>query len=73
MTLQAYIDKFEYLARLYSPTVTKEWRCRKYEGGLKHELRRFLVPLRIKEFLVLVEQAKVVEQLEMVTNRVARQ
>jgi len=44
--------------------VTEEWRCKKFEGGLKHELRRFIVPLRIREFPVLVEQAKTVEQLE---------
>jgi len=41
LTVQAYTDKFEYLARFYSPTVTEEWRCRKYEGRLKHELRPF--------------------------------
>jgi len=65
LTVQAYTNRFEYLARFYTPTVTEEWRCRKYEGGLKHELRRFIVPLRIREFPVLVEQTKVVEQLEM--------
>ncbi|XP_027927702.1 uncharacterized protein LOC114184591 [Vigna unguiculata] len=64
MTVAAYIERFKYLARFYTPAVTKEWRCRKFEGGLKHELRRFLVPLRIREFPVLVEQAKTVEQLE---------
>jgi len=65
LTVQAYTDRFEYLARFYSSAVTEEWRCRKYEGRLKHELRRFLAPL--------VEQAKGVEQLEMGPNRVARQ
>ena len=62
--MQAYTDRFEYLARFYSPVVIEEWRCKKYEGGLKHELRRFIVPLRIREFPILVELAKVVEQLE---------
>jgi len=71
--VQAYTYKFEFLAIFYSPTVTEEWRCQKYEGGLKHELRQFLVPFQIKEFPVLVEQAKEVEQLEMEPNRVARQ
>jgi len=51
MTVQAYTDKFEYLARLYSQAVTKEWRCKKFEGGLNHKLRRFLVPLRIESSL----------------------
>jgi len=45
MTMKAYIDRFEYLARFYSPPVIEKWRCRKYEGRLKHELRRFLIPL----------------------------
>jgi len=61
MTVQAYTDRFEYLARFYSAVVTEEWKCRKFEGGLKHELRRFLVPLKIREFAVLVEQAKTIE------------
>jgi len=33
MTVQAYTNKFEYLARFYSQAVTEEWRCRKFEGG----------------------------------------
>jgi len=39
LIVQAYTNKFEYVARFYSPAVTEEWRCMKYEGGLKHELR----------------------------------
>jgi len=70
--MQAYVDHFEYLGRFYSQTITKEWRCRKFEGDLKHKLFRFLVPLRIKEFLVLVEQAKNVEELETGPNQVTR-
>jgi len=37
-----------------------------------HELRRFSVPLRIREFPVLVEQARTVEDLEIGPNRVAK-
>ena len=66
------MDRFEYLVRFYSQTVMEEWRCRKFEGGLRHELRRFIVPLRVKKIPVLVEQAKSVEQLEMGPNRVNR-
>ena len=61
MTMHAYTDRFEYLAQFYSSAVTEEWRCRKFEGRLKHKLCRFLVPIRIREFLILVEQAKTVE------------
>jgi len=73
MTVQAYTDRFEYLARFYSPVVIEEWRCRKFEGRLKHEQRRLLVPLKIRKFPVLVEQAKTVEQLTMGPNKVAQQ
>jgi len=38
MTVQAYTDWFEYLARFYSQAVSEEWRCRKFEGSLNHEL-----------------------------------
>jgi len=69
MSVQAYVEWKEYLARFYSQVVTKEWRCRKFEGGLKHQLRRFIVPLRVREFPVWVEQAKSVEQLEMGPTR----
>jgi len=71
-TVLAYTDRFEYLAIFYSPVVTEEWRCRKYEGGLKHELCHFIVPPRIREFPVLVEQAKAVERLEMRPSKVVR-
>jgi len=64
LSVQDYVERFEYLSRFYSQTVTEEWRCRKFEGDLKHELRRFIVPLRVREFPILVEQAKSVEQLE---------
>jgi len=70
--VQTYIDRVEYLARFYSQVITKEWRCRKFEGGLRHELRRVLVPLRIREFPVLVEQARTVEELEIRPSRVSR-
>ena len=72
MSVQAYMERIEYLARFYSHAVIEEWRCKKFEGGLKHELRHFIVPLRVREFPVLVEQAKSVEQLEMGPSRVNR-
>jgi len=72
MTVQAYTDRFEYFSRFYSQAVTEEWHCKKIEGGLNHELRRFLVPLRIREFPILVEQAKMVQQLKKDPSQVMR-
>lgn len=72
MTVQAYVVIFEYLARFYSQNITKEWCCKKFERGLRHKLLKFMVPLRIREFPLLMEQAKSVEQLEMRPSRVFR-
>jgi len=72
MTVQEYVNKFEHLARFYSQAVTEEWRCLKFERGLRHELKRVVVPLRERQFPVLVEQAKSAEQLEKDPDPVAR-
>jgi len=37
-SVQAYVDRFEYLPRFYSQEITEEWHCRKFKRGLKHEL-----------------------------------
>ena len=55
---------FEHLARYYSQAISEEWRCLKFERGLRHELKRVVTPLREKRFPVLVEQAKSAEHLE---------
>jgi len=56
----------------YTQNITMERCCRKFERGLRHELLRVLVPLRIREFPLLMEQAKSVEQLMVGPSRVAR-
>jgi len=57
MIVQACVNRFEYLTRFYYQNVT-EWRCQKFERGLRHELAKVIVPTRIREFLDLVEHAK---------------
>ncbi|XP_027905956.1 uncharacterized protein LOC114165566 [Vigna unguiculata] len=71
-SVQACVDRFEYLTKFYSQAITEELRYRKFEDGLKHELRRFLVPLRIKEFPILVEHARTGEELEIGPSRVMK-
>ena len=39
MSVQEYVNKFEHLARYSSQNMTEEWRCLKFERGLKHELK----------------------------------
>jgi len=70
--MQAYVDRFEYLARIYSQNMSKEWRCKNFERGLRHNIMKVIVPMRIREFPLLVEQAKIVEQLEVDPSRVMR-
>ena len=64
MTVQEYVNRFEYLARFSSQNMTEEWKCLKFERGLKHELKKVVTPLRERRFPVLVEQAKNAEHLE---------
>ena len=64
MTMQEYVNQFEHLARFSSQNMTKEWRCLKFERGLKHELKKVVTPLRERRFPVLGEQAKSVVYLE---------
>jgi len=71
-SVQACVDRFEYLARFYSQNMSKEWWCRKFERGLRHNIMKVIVPMRIREFPLLVEQAKTVEQLEVDPSRVMR-
>jgi len=71
MTVQEYVDKFKHLARFYSQAITEEYRCLKFERGLRHELKKVIVPLKVRQFLIMVEQAKNVEQLEKGPNPVS--
>ncbi|XP_047168698.1 uncharacterized protein LOC124837397 [Vigna umbellata] len=59
-------------ARFYTQTMIEEWKCQRFERGLKPELMRMIAPLEIKEFLVIIEKAKAMEQLEADLSRVMR-
>nr|KYP63707.1 hypothetical protein KK1_018286 [Cajanus cajan] len=64
MTISEYAMKFEHLARFYSQAISEAWRCRKFVEGLRHELKRVIIPMSIVGFLALVEKAKKIERLE---------
>jgi len=63
MSVNSYVARFEYLARFYSQATFEAWRCMKFEEGLKHELKKTITPMCIREFPALVEKAKMVETL----------
>ena len=64
LSVTQYATRFKHLARFYTQTMTEAWRCRKFEFGLKQELKEVVIPMSIRDFLALVEKAKVVESLK---------
>nr|KYP61864.1 hypothetical protein KK1_016376 [Cajanus cajan] len=64
MSVSEYATRFEHLAHFYSQAISEAWRCRKFAEGLRHKLKKFIVPMSIVEFPALVEKEKTVETLE---------
>ena len=42
----------------------EEWRCHKFENGLRGDIRLMVAPLSIKDFAALVEKARVIEKMK---------
>ena len=59
-----YAEKFKHLSRFYTMPLDEEWRCKKFENGLRGDLRLMVAPLSIKDFAVLVEKARVMEKMK---------
>jgi len=72
MFVTTYAARFEYLARFYTQATSEAWRCRKFEEGFKHYLKKVITPLYNREFPALVEKVKMVETLEKSAGRVIR-
>lgn len=53
--------------------INEEWQCRKYENGLKPDLKVMISNLCIKSFPALVERAKVLERNMLEVNRQRKQ
>ncbi|XP_068492022.1 uncharacterized protein [Phaseolus vulgaris] len=52
--------------------MTGAWRCRKFEFGLKQELKEVVIPMSIRDFPILVEKEKVVEMPYVTCDRCHR-
>ncbi|XP_016206162.1 uncharacterized protein LOC107646493 [Arachis ipaensis] len=66
MSVAEYTRKFEDLCRFSkicqgNPDDFEEWKCLKYEGGLREELMHSLIPLQIRNFAKLVNRSQLVE------------
>ncbi|MED6139342.1 hypothetical protein PIB30_082964 [Stylosanthes scabra] len=66
MTVAEYTRKFEELCRFSrigqgNSTEFEEWKCIKFEGGLREELLAFVGPMEIRTFAELVNKSQLVE------------
>jgi len=68
MLVNAYASRFEYLGKFYTQAPSESWRCRKFEEGLEHELKKIVAPMCIREFPALVERVKLVEKRRVVVG-----
>ncbi|XP_027927570.1 uncharacterized protein LOC114184459 [Vigna unguiculata] len=59
-----YAKKFKHLNRFYTLPLDEEWRCRKFENGLRGDIRLMVAPLSIKDFAALVKKARVMEKMK---------
>jgi len=42
ISVTTYVTRFEYLARFYTQATSEAWKCRKFEEGLTHELKKVI-------------------------------
>ena len=59
-----YAENFKHLSHFYTMPLHEEWRCRKFENGLRGDLRLMVAPLSIKDFVTFVEKARVMEKMK---------
>jgi len=59
-----YAEKFKHLIRFYTLPLDEEWRCHKFENGLRGDIRLMVARLSIKDFAALVEKARVMEKMK---------
>ncbi|XLU78371.1 hypothetical protein S245_001792, partial [Arachis hypogaea] len=76
MSVSEYTDKFEELFRFSrmcqgAPGDFEEWKCIKYEGGLRSEILSSVGPMEIRIFSELVNKSRITE--ECVKRRVAEE
>ncbi|XP_017428757.1 uncharacterized protein LOC108336819 [Vigna angularis] len=60
-----YADRFKHLIRFHTVPMSEVWQCRKFENGLRGEIKLLVKGLSIKEFPALVEMARVMEKTKL--------
>ncbi|XP_073221486.1 uncharacterized protein [Cicer arietinum] len=67
LTIAEYAAKFESLAkhfRYFLNQIDEEYMCERFESGLRYEIKELVGPLEIRQYQVLVEKCKKVEQMK---------
>ncbi|XP_027912630.1 uncharacterized protein LOC114172246 [Vigna unguiculata] len=59
-----YAEKFKHLICFYTLPLDVEWRCHKFENGLRGDIRLMVARLSIKDFAALVEKARMMEKMK---------
>ncbi|XP_047177955.1 uncharacterized protein LOC124844982 [Vigna umbellata] len=62
MSVSEYTNKFKHLVRFNTMATSEEWQCRKFENGLRSDLKVLISSLCIRTFPAMVERAKVLEK-----------
>ncbi|XP_052723111.1 uncharacterized protein LOC128193524 [Vigna angularis] len=62
MSVSEYTNKFKHLVRFNTMATSEEWQCRKFENGLRSDLKVLISSLCIWSFPSMVERAKVLER-----------
>ena len=52
------------MGKFHTLRMDEEWKYRKFENGLRGDLKLMVAPLSIKEFPALVEKSRVMEKLK---------
>jgi len=50
MSVSKFAKKFKHLGRFHTLRIAEDWQCRKFENGLRGDLKLMVAPLSIKEF-----------------------
>ncbi|XP_017434517.1 uncharacterized protein LOC108341327 [Vigna angularis] len=65
MLVFEYADRFKHLIKFHTVSMSEVWQCRKFENGLRGEIKLLVKGLSIKEFSALVEMARVMEKTKL--------
>lgn len=67
MSVPEYAAKFESLAKYckyLQMNPDEEWKCRKFEEGLRYEVKESVFPLGISSFSYLIDKSKAIEDMK---------